>query len=115
MDGQNGVAGVIRIEKKCPELRFGQFLLKNGEGRGDVGIDVLPLPGEIQENLDLFLLGVDLVEKPEVAFKPFLVLLEGLERLLVLPTLGIGEAAVQGIEVGFFAIEVKENLGVPRT
>jgi hypothetical protein len=32
MDGQNGVAGIVRIEKKGPELRFGQLLLKNGEG-----------------------------------------------------------------------------------
>ncbi len=114
MDGQDGVAGVVCIEKKGPELRFVQLLLENGEGRGDVGIDVLPFLGEIQENLDLFLLGVDLVEELEFAFKPFFVLLEGLERLLVLPSLGIGEPAVQGIEIGFFAIEVKENLGVPR-
>jgi len=115
MDGQDGVARVVRIEKEGPELGFGQLLLKNVQGLGDVGIDVLPLFGEFQKNLNLFPLCIDLVEELEVALKPLLVLLEGLERLLVLPSLGVGEPAVQGIEIGFFAIEVKENLGVPRT
>jgi len=115
MDGQDGVTGVVRIEKKGPELRFGQLFLKNGESSSEVGIDVLPLLDEVQENLDLFLLGVDLVEELEVAFKPFLVLLEGLEGLLVLPSFGIGKPAVQGFEIYPFAIEVKENLGVLRT
>jgi len=114
MDGQDGVTGVVRIEKEDPELGFGQLLLKNGEGRGDVGIDVLPLLGEFQEDLDLFSLRTELVEELEVAFKPLLVLLDGLEGLLVLPGLGVGEPDVQGIEIGFLAIEVKENLGVPR-
>jgi hypothetical protein len=43
MEGQDGVAGVVRIEKEGPEFGFGQLLLQNGEGRGDIGIDVLPL------------------------------------------------------------------------
>jgi hypothetical protein len=43
MDGQDGVAGVVRIEKEGPELGFGQFLLKNVQGLGDVGIDVFSL------------------------------------------------------------------------
>jgi len=114
MDGQDGVAGVVRIEKEGPELGFGQLLLKNVQGLGDVSIDVLSLLGEFQKNLDLFPLRIDLIEELEVALKPLLVLLKGLERLLVLPSLGVGEPAVQGIEFGFFTIEVKENLGVPR-
>jgi hypothetical protein len=115
MDGQDGVAEVVRIEKEGPELGFGHLLFQNGEGRGDVGIDVLPLLGEFQKDLDLFPLRMDLIIELEVAFEPLLVLLEGLERLLVLPSLGVREAAVQRIEIVFFTIEVKENLGVPRT
>jgi len=115
MDSQDGVPGIVHIKKKGSELGFGQLLLKNVQGLGDVIIDVLSLLGEFQENSDLFLLRIDLVEELEIPFEPLLVLLEGLGRLLILPSLGVGEPAVQGIEFSFFTIEVKENLEVPRT
>jgi hypothetical protein len=51
----------------------------------------------------------------DVAAEPFLGLLEGLGPFLVLPDLRRSELGVQGIELGSLAIEVKENLGVPRT
>jgi len=97
------------------ELGLAELLLESGQGCGDVGRYVLPLAGELQKHLELLFFPADPFKFLDVADEPFLGLLEGLGALLVLPDLRGSELGVQGIEFGFLAIDVKENLGGPRT
>jgi hypothetical protein len=115
MDGQDGVADVVGLEVEGPELGLGQLLFESGQRRGDVRRHVLPLAGELQKDLEILLLPPDPFVVLNVAAEPLLGLLEGLGAFLVLPDLRGSELGVQGIEFGSLAVEVKENLGVPRT
>jgi hypothetical protein len=115
MDGQDGVADVVGLEIKGPKLGVGQLLSEPGQGCGDVGRYVLPLAGELQKDLEILLLPPDSFVVLDVAAEPLLALLEGLGPFLIPPDLRGRELGVQRIEFGSLAIEVKENLGVPRT
>jgi hypothetical protein len=115
MDGQDGVARIVRIEEERPELGLLEVLLEPGDRGVDVGPDVLPLGGELGEDLELLLLGEDALEELGVLFEELLLLLEGLGRLLVLPDLGGGQAGVYRRELGGLVIQVKENLGPLRS
>jgi hypothetical protein len=115
MDGQDGVARIVRIEEERPELGLLEVFLEPGDRGVDVGPDVLPLGGELGEDLELLLLGEDALEELGVLFEELLLLLEGLGRLLVLPDLGGGQAGVYRRELGGLVIQVKENLGPLRS
>jgi hypothetical protein len=111
MDGQDGVAGIVRVIEQGPELGLLEVLLEPAGSGGDVGFDVLALGGELGEDLELFLLAEDLLEELEVLFEELLLLLKGLRGLLVLPDRGRAEPGVYRLPLGGLAIEVKENLG----
>jgi hypothetical protein len=115
MDGQDGVARIVRVEEQRSELGLLEVLLEPGDRGVDVGPDVLPLGGELGEDLELLLLGEDALEELGVLFEELLLLLEGLGRLLVLPDLGGGQAGVYRRELGGLVIQVKENLGPLRS
>jgi hypothetical protein len=115
MDGQDGVARIVRVEEQRSELGLLEVLLEPGDRGVDVGPDVLPLGGELGEDLELLLLGEDALEELGVLFEELLLLLEGLGRLLVLPDLGGGQAGVYCRELGGLVIQVKENLGPLRS
>ena len=109
MDGQDGVAGVVLVEEQGPEFAVGKGLFEAGQGRLDVGPDVLSLGEELGQDLDLILLFADPSEELEVALEALLFLLERLGGLLVLPDLRRREAQVDRVALGSFMIEVKET------
>jgi hypothetical protein len=111
MDGQDGVAGIVRVVEQRPQLRFLEGRVEPGDGRRGVGFDVLPLGRELDEDPEILLLDEDALEELDVLFEELLLLLEGLGRLLVLPDLGGGQADVYRLEFDGLVIEVKENLG----
>jgi hypothetical protein len=111
MDGQDGVAGIVRFVEKRPELRFLEGRVEPGDGRRGVGFDVLPLGGQLDQDAEVLLLGQDALEELDVLFKELLFLLERLGRFLVLPDLGRSQADVYRLELDGLVIEVKENLG----
>ena len=110
MDGQDGIAGIVRVEKKGPELGLLEVVPEPGGGRVDLGPDALAFGGELGEDLELLLLAEDLLEELDVLFEELLLLLERLRGLLVLPDLGGGQAGVYRLELGILVVEVKENL-----
>ena len=111
MDGQDGVAGVVRVVEQGPELRFLEGRVEPGDGRRSVGFDVLSLGRQLDQDPEVLLLGEDALEELDVLFEELLLLLERLGRLLVLPDLGGGQADVYRLEFDGLVIEVKENLG----
>jgi hypothetical protein len=111
MDGQDGVARIVRIEEERPELGLLKVLLEPGDRGIDVGPDVLPLGGELGQDLELLLLAEDALEELEVLLEELLLLLEGLGDFLVLPDFGGGQAGAYGRELGALVVQVKENLG----
>jgi len=115
MDGQDGVARVVLVEKKRPELRLPEVLFEPADGRDGLRLDALALRGQLGQDLELLLLGQDLLEEMDVLLEEFFLLLEGLRGLLVLPDLRRGEAGVYRIPFGVLVIEVKENLGPLRS
>jgi hypothetical protein len=110
MDGHDGVTGIVGIEEEGPQFGVLQGRLQAFDGRCGVGIDVLALGGELDEDLELLLLAEDALEELEVLLEELLPLLERLGQLLVLPDLGRGQAGVYRFELGGLVIEVKENL-----
>jgi hypothetical protein len=88
MDGQNGVARVVLLEEQGPKLGLLQGLLEPGHRGLALRVDVLAFVGELDEDLELFLLGEDLPEEQDVLFEQLLLLLEGLGGLLILPDVG---------------------------
>jgi hypothetical protein len=78
MDGQDGVAGVVRVIEQGSELGLLEVLLEPAGRGGDVGFDALTLGGELGEDLELFLLAEDLLEELEILFEELLLLLERL-------------------------------------
>jgi hypothetical protein len=115
MDGQDGVPGVVLVEEQGPEFAVGKGLFEAGQGRLDVGPDVLSLGEELGQDLDLILLFADPSEELEVALEALLFLLERLGGLLVLPDLRRREALVDRVALGSFMIEVKESPAALRT
>jgi hypothetical protein len=115
MDGQDGVPGVVLVEEQGPEFAVGKGLFEAGQGRLDVGPDVLSLREELGQDLDLILLFADPSEELEVALEALLFLLERLGGLLVLPDLRRREALVDRVALGSFMIEVKESPAALRT
>jgi hypothetical protein len=115
MDGQDGVPGVVLVEEQGPEFAVGKGLFEAGQGRLDVGPDVLSLGEELGQDLDLILLFADSSEELEVALEALLFLLERLGGLLVLPDLRRREALVDRVALGSFMIEVKESPAALRT
>lgn len=115
MDGQDGVPGVILLEKEGPELSVREVLLEADEGGLDLGPDVFALRQEFRQDVDLVLLVLDLSEELEVPLEPLFFLLEGLGGLLVLPDLRRGEPLVDRVAFGFFMIEVKGSPAALRT
>jgi hypothetical protein len=111
MDGQDGVARVIRVIEQGPELGLPEVVLEPDEGRVDVGLDALALGGELGQDLELLLMAEDALVEQELLLQELLLLLKSLGRLLVLPDLGRGQLGVQDLEFGLLVIEVKENLG----
>jgi len=104
MDGQDGVAGIVLVVEKGPELGFLEVLLETPDRGLDLGIDVLALGRELGEDLELLLLGLDLAEKMDILLEELLLLLEGLGGLLVLPYLGRGQADAGRFELGRLAV-----------
>jgi len=90
MDGQDGVAGIVIVVEKGPELGFREGLLEPGDTGFGLRVDALAFVGELGQDLKLLLLGEDPPEELDVLFKELLLLLEGLGGLLVLPDLGRG-------------------------
>jgi hypothetical protein len=115
VDGQDGVPGVVLLEKEGPELAVREGLFEADKGGVDLGPDLFALRQELRQDVDLVLLVLDLYEKLEVSLEPFLFLLKGLGGLLVLPDLRGGEAQVDRVAFGFFMIEVKESPAALRT
>jgi hypothetical protein len=111
MDGQDGVARVVRVEEQGPQLGLLEVLLEPADGRFDIALDAFTLGGELRQDLDLLLLGENALEEQEVLFEELFLLLEALGGLLVLPNLGRGQAGVYGLEARGLGTEVKENLG----
>jgi hypothetical protein len=111
MDGQDGVARVVRVIEQGPQLGLLEVLLEPAEGRLEVGLDALALGAELGQDLDLLLLAENALEELEVLFEELLFLLQALRGLLVLPDLGGSQAGVYRFKLGRLAIEVKENLG----
>jgi hypothetical protein len=111
MDGQDGVARIVRVEEQSPELGLLEVLLEPRDRGGDVGLDALTLGRELGQDLELLLLAEDLAEELDVLLEELLLLLEGLRGFLVLPDLGRGQLDVYRRPLGVLAIEVKENLG----
>jgi hypothetical protein len=111
MDGQDGVAGIVRIIEQGPELGLLEVFLEPARRRVDVGFDALTFGGELGQDLELLFLAEDLLEELEVLFEKLLLLLKGLRGLLVLPDLGRAEPGVYRLPLGGLVIEVKENLG----
>jgi hypothetical protein len=115
MDGQDSVPGVVLVKEQGPEFAVGEGLFEAGQGRLDVGPDVLSLGEELGQDLDLILLFADSSEELEVALEALLFLLERLGGLLVLPDLRRREALVDRVALGSFMIEVKESPAALRT
>jgi hypothetical protein len=111
VNGQDGVAGVVLVEEQGPELGLLEVLFELADPRFELGLDALPLGGELGEDLELLLLAEDLAEELDVLLEQLLLLLEGLGGFLVLPDLGRGQAGAYRFELGGLAIEVKENPG----
>jgi len=111
MNGQDGVARVVRVIEQGPELGLLEVVLEPGKGRVDLGLDALALGGELGQDLELLLVAEDALEELELLFEELLFLLQGLRELLVLPDIGRGQAGVYRLEIGVLVIEVKENLG----
>lgn len=78
MDCQDGVARIVGVVEKGPELRLLEVLLKAGDGGLDVGMDVLTLGREFGQDFELLLLAEDPLEELEVLLDELLLLLEGL-------------------------------------
>jgi hypothetical protein len=115
MHGQDRVPRVVFIVEQGPELAFRQVFIETGEGGLDLRPDVFPFGQKLRQDLDLVLLLPDPAEELKVALEPLLFLLEGLGGLLVLPDLRRSETLVDGVEFGFFIVEVKENPAALRT
>jgi hypothetical protein len=115
VDGQDGVARIVGVEKERPELGLLEVLLEAEDGRVDVGLDALTLGGELGQDFELLLLAEDPLEELEVLLEELLLLLQGLRDLLVLPDLGRGQPDVQLLELGVLVVKVKENLGPLRS
>jgi hypothetical protein len=111
MNGQDGVARVVRVIEQGPELGLLEVVLEPGKGRVDLGLDALALGGELGQDLELLLVAEDALEELGLLLQELLLLLEGLGRLLVLPDLRRGQLGVYGLKLGVLVIEVKENLG----
>jgi hypothetical protein len=104
VDGQDGVAGIVLVVEKGPELGFLKVVLEPGDPGVDVGLDALAFGGELGEDLELLLLAEDPLEELEVLLEELLFLLEGLGGLLVLPGLGRGQPGVRRFEIGRLVI-----------
>ncbi len=109
MDGEDGVPGIVRVEKERLEFRLFQPLFEGRHGRRDLGLDVFALGGQLRQDLDLLLFFLQTAERPEVALQFLLALLKGLGFLLILPGGGIGQLGVDGREFGLFPVQVKES------
>jgi len=90
VDRQYGVAGVVLVVIKRPELRLLQGPLEPADPGPGLRLDVLALGRKLREDLEFLFLAEDLPEKMDVLLKELFLPLEGLGRLLVLPDLGRG-------------------------
>ena len=99
VDGQDGVAGIVLVAEEGPELGLLKVLLEPGDPGFDVGLDALSLGGKLGEDLELLLLAEDALEELKGLLEEFLLLLEGLGGLLVLPDLGGGQPDVRRFEL----------------
>ena len=59
MNGHDGVAVVVLAGELHPQLDFGDLLLELADDGFDVGLDVLPLPLQFQQNVELLGPGVE--------------------------------------------------------
>jgi len=78
MDGQDGIAGIVGVVEKGPELGLLEVLLEPGDRGIDVGLDTLTLGRELGQDLELLLLAEDLAEELDVLLEELLLLLEDL-------------------------------------
>jgi hypothetical protein len=115
VDRQDRVPRIVLFEKQGAEFPIRKVLLKALQGLAEFGFDRLAFAGEFGQDLDLFLLLPESIEELDVPFQSFFPLLKGLEGLLVLPDVRRGEPLDDGLPVLFFAVEVKETPGAPRT
>jgi hypothetical protein len=90
MDGQDGVARVVLVIKKRPELRLLEVRFEPVDAGLGFRFDAFALGGELGQDLELLLLGQNAPEELDVLLEEFLLLLEGLGSLLVLPDLRRG-------------------------
>jgi hypothetical protein len=95
VDGQDGIARIVRVEEERPELGLLKVLLETEDRGVDVGLDAFALGRELGQDFELLLLAEDPFEELKVLFEEFFLLLEGLRGLLILPDLGRGQPGVQ--------------------
>jgi|GEM_PF-3070242 hypothetical protein len=94
MDGQDGVAGVILIEEKRPELGFLEFLFEGAQGPVEVVDDLFAFLGQLQQDFYFFPVIFKLFVELEVFLQLLFSDLQGLELFLVIPGFGAGQLAV---------------------
>ncbi|HAR36009.1 MAG TPA: hypothetical protein DCR87_03730 [Acidobacteria bacterium] len=90
MDGQNGIPGVILVEKQCSQLGFLEFLVKGPDGPAQIVQNLLAFLGQFQQDFNLFLVIFQLLVELQVFFQLLFSLLQGLKFFLVAPGFGAG-------------------------
>jgi hypothetical protein len=111
MDREDGVSGVVLLVKQRHEFRFIEAFGKRGKPGLDLRDHRLALAGQLEEDVEVLLVPVESGQEIDLAFQPFLFLLEADGFLPVLPDFGLGKLGVQEFETSLFLLEVKENLG----
>ncbi|RFT14844.1 MAG: hypothetical protein OP8BY_1537 [Candidatus Saccharicenans subterraneus] len=94
MDGQDGVAGVIFIEEKRPELGLLEFLLEGAQGPVEVVYDFFAFLGQLQQDFYFFPVIFKLFVELEVFLQLLFPDLQGLELFLVVPGFRAGQLTV---------------------
>jgi len=94
MDGQDGVAGVILVEEKCPEFSFLKFNLEGLYGPVEIVHNLFAFLGQFQQDFYFFPVGLQFFIELQVLFQLFFSDLKGLEFFLVIPGSGAGQLTV---------------------
>jgi hypothetical protein len=115
VDGQDGVEGVVGVEEQGLELGLVEAPAELGDRLGQILLDGLALPAQLEEDVDVLPFALEPFEGLQVAVQALLLLLEGLVFLRVLPGFGLAQLVLDGRGLGSLAVDVKENLGCPRT